>query len=224
MKLAAATSLEILRRSDLWAAAELPFMPIGPGLSQLATYMDLLLKWNKSVNLSGCNEPLGLAKCLIQDSFFLAQVLQSLPVAANAQIYDLGAGAGLPGIPLRIFWQTGQYTWVERSQKRSLFLQNALARLNLPRVHGYSGDVREFLKSRSGTAQIIISRAFLPWRQMLDLCAPALRRTGSLVIMANTSPPTLPCPWLLQKSLVYQIPDVRQRWLWVLGLNPGQSK
>lgn len=210
-------SREALRSPGLWSAPRLPFLPWGDGASRLGLYVDLLLKWNKALNLSGCHDAVSLLGTLVQDSFFLAQFLDRLELGENCRLYDLGAGAGLPGVPLRIFWRRGDYILVERNQKRVIFLQNVLARLCLSRTRIHSGDAEVFIRKRLATADAVISRAFMPWPRILDLCRPAMTRGGQLIIMANQAPPdTLPGCWRLGQTCAYELPGARKRWLWAL--------
>lgn len=215
---AALSSLDSLYRVQFWQAPDAPFLPWGAGAEQLAIYMDMLLKWNKVLNLSGCRNAVSLLRNLIQDSFFLAAFLNELPLEENCAIYDLGAGAGLPGIPLRLFWHRGQYTMVDVSQKRTIFLQNVLARLALPGTQVHAGDAVAFLNAHAAQAHAVISRAFMPWPRLLPFCAPALAPRGLLIIMANEAPPdTLPAPWRVLHSLAYMLDEGKNRWLWALG-------
>lgn len=206
---------KIIAARHLWAAPELPFLPLKSAAHDLAAYMNLLLKWNCQLNLSGCDNALSLMRDLIQDSFFLLKFMQTLPLAPNLQIWDLGAGAGLPGIPLRILSSFGNYTWIEASQKRAIFLQTVQANLHLKNVSGHAGRVEDFFR-QAGKADLIISRAFRPWREILDLCRPKLASGAQIVIMANSSPPDMPPGWRLTSSFPYQLPH-KKRWFWAIS-------
>jgi len=209
---------EILECPDLWAAPGIPFLPAGEGRAQLATYLDMLASWNKVLNLSGCHDVVSLLRDLVQDSFFLARFLEDVFQSKNwtsPQTLDLGAGAGLPGIPLRIFWRDGDFAMIERRQKRSLFLGNVLARLKLPRTSVHCCEARDFLASHK-PAQCILSRAFMPWRAMLSFCCRHLAKNGIVVFMANSNPPGLDPDWRLLASLEYSLPQKRH-WLWAIS-------
>ncbi|MBD5642070.1 MAG: 16S rRNA (guanine(527)-N(7))-methyltransferase RsmG [Desulfovibrio sp.] len=205
----------------LWASDELPFLPYGSGAADLALYLDLLLAWNRKLNLTACQDAVSLLRDLAQDSIFLASFLEELAwrkqwPKTGMQILDLGAGAGLPGIPLRIFWGRGDYTWIERRQKRALFLQNACARLKLANCAGYCGDASDFFKQTRQKARCILSRAFMPWQKLLNFCAGQLASAGSLIIMANHEPPELPAGWRLDSALPCKLP-AKTHWLWALS-------
>ncbi len=99
--------------------------------------------------------------------------------APSFEIWDLGAGAGIPGIPLRILWQLGVYTMIEVRQKRCFFLNTALASLRLPETFVFHGKAEDFMdkkKEKGIYADLILSRAFMPFEKMLPFVAPYLRK------------------------------------------------
>lgn len=207
--------LALVQNSRLWAAPQLPFLPTQQAATQLAAYIELLLAWNRKLNLTGCADPRLLMADLIQDSFFLVRFLEDVfsdyAARMRLRICDLGAGAGLPGVPLRILWPHGQYLWIERGQRRALFLANVNARLRLG-MQGLCASAQSWFGGGE-LVDCIVSRAFMSWRKLLDLCASGLAQAGAVIIMANSAPPALPAPWRLAASLAYA-PCGKQRWLW----------
>ena len=99
----------------------------------LSVYLGLLVKWNSRMNLVGPSTWPDILETLIQDSWHLSDLLQAVEPQPG-QTLVLGAGAGLPGIPLRVFWQAGEYYLVEPRQKRALFMEQAVAHMRLPRT------------------------------------------------------------------------------------------
>lgn len=209
----------LIARPELWAADALPLLPARKAQAELALYLDMLLAWNKKLNLTAYQDPAAILADLIQDSFFLAPFLENLFSGRNWQqtlILDPGAGAGLPGIPLRLVWPHGTYIMIERRQKRALFLQNAISRLKLTDLQIHTGDASDlFLGRCRSKASCILSRAFMPWHELLPFCEPALAQAGLIVIMANQPPPALPQGWRLADSLAYSLP-ARTRWFWAI--------
>lgn len=161
-------------------------------LLALRSYLGLLLKWNSKMNLIGAQTWQEAMSNLIADSFYLAEFINKLPLPNNPETWDLGAGAGLPGIPLRILWSTGYYHLVEVREKRALFLQTALAHLKLSSTYVYRGRAEEFMHtqiSKKKPAHLIISRAFMPWQELTALVQPYLAQEASdkgiLLLMLN---------------------------------------
>lgn len=186
-----------------------------PLAEKLAIYLGTLQKWNTRMNLVGPAQwPQVLAE-LVVDSWHLRPLLATLPLPARPLCLDLGAGAGLPGIPLRLLWQEGRYLLVELRGKRAMFLQQVLALLPLPGTEVFEGRAEEAL-SRHAPVDLVLSRAFMPWPALLELIAPHLAPAGCTVIMANTpAPDPLPPTWRLLSSAAYTAGG-KERHLWAL--------
>lgn len=211
------------------------------GLEQLAVYLELLVQWNKVINLVGTHSWQNAVLRLVADSFFLAKFLDSLPLhaasgafstvadsaEANAdldpapgaalQIWDLGAGAGLPGIPLRMVWDKGEYFMVEVREKRALFLSTVLARTALPRTTVFRGRAEDFFVRQNRPADMIVSRAFMPWEQLLTLVQPVLAPQAMVVFLASDpAPQHLPSGFRLQAQQSYVV-AARKQWFWAIS-------
>lgn len=202
--------------TDLAALPDtLPVKPTPEQLMQLDKYLELLMRWNNSLNLVGHSSRDEILRDLVLDSFYLADFLAGIfPAGSQPHLVDLGAGAGLPGIPLRILWQAGFYDLIEARQKRALFLSNVLAALGLPRVNVFRGRAETFLGALQKPPAAIISRAFMPWPKLLRFCAPFLGPDSLMIILASGAPEKI-VDWHCLKSLPYTI-NSRTRWLWCL--------
>ncbi len=148
---------------------------------KLVLYLDRLAAYNRSFNLVGPENIADILASLVPDSFQLAAMLARLPLPENPLALDCGAGAGLPGIPLRMIWQPGKYTMIEQRRKRALFLENVLAELHLPGTGVFAGDAFKVAEP----ADLIISRAWMPVPKILDYCAARLADGGFAIIFAR---------------------------------------
>ncbi|MDR0816784.1 MAG: class I SAM-dependent methyltransferase [Desulfovibrio sp.] len=186
-------------------------------LEPLAVYLEMLCQWNSVVNLVGLRAWQEILTKLVADSFYLSAFLTRLPLPENAMIWDLGSGAGLPGLPLRLVRPRGEYCFVERREKRALFLSNILSRLRLTDTHVFRGPAEQFFQTRRCPADCIVSRAFMPWRALLDLTLPHLRPSGALIVLALTrAPDSPPEPWRVTAVQSYTIAG-NERWFWALA-------
>lgn len=152
-------------------------------LPVLCGYLGELTRWNKVMNLVGGRTEAQIFPFFL-DSFHLAEFLTTLPLPASPEVWDLGAGAGLPGIPLRSVWQAGRYVLVESREKRALFMQTTLARHPLPGTTVFHGRA-EALMDKSGPVDLILSRAFMPPEKLLPFVQPHLKPGGLLVMLLN---------------------------------------
>ena len=213
---------ERLLPSGLEVAA--PLLEALPG--RLERYLQMLLAWNRAINLTGGRNRADILGRLIPDSFELAAFLESAPLAqvpattGAPRVWDLGAGAGLPGIPLRMVWERGDYTLVEPREKRALFLANALAQLDLPRTTVFRGTAEALFARKPQGADIILSRAFMPWEKLLPFCEPGLAPGGVLIIFASEACADIPAPWRLLAERAYSVGGSR-RWFWALQHREG---
>jgi 16S rRNA (guanine527-N7)-methyltransferase len=96
-------------------------------LSQLGAYYSLLTKWNDRLHLVAPCSPEEFATRHILESLLL---LRHLP--EGAKIADIGSGGGLPVVPCLIARPDLQATMIESSQKKSVFLREALKTFNRP--------------------------------------------------------------------------------------------
>ncbi len=202
----------------------------------LAQYLNLLLKWSRTMNLVGKTTWPEIFRDLAADSLYLAEFLGGQnPLAGGLDLperplcLDLGAGAGLPGIPLRALWTAGDYVMVELREKRTIFLRQAVAELALPGVrvvHGRAEEVtgeltRLGLAGAAGDARadLVLSRAFMPWPTLLPLAAELLAPSGRLIILANEKPPEKPGAlpgFRLLDTRAYPSGG-RERYFWLLS-------
>lgn len=168
----------------------------------LSRYLTLLLKWSRAMNLVGRTGWPEVFRDLAADSLHLARFLSRAGLPPDPLTLDLGAGAGLPGIPLRVLWPEGDYVLVELREKRAIFLTQAVAALRLPRTFALHGRAEEALQALPGLglarlrhgADLVLSRAFMPWPRLLPLAAGLFgpdraAEGGKLVVLANEAPP-----------------------------------
>ena len=198
--------------------AKLNLSPNEANSLALRAYLELLLKWNNKINLTGAASWQEALSNLVADSFYLAEFLTSLNLlSANPQIWDLGAGAGLPGIPLRIIWHQGDYHLVESREKRALFLRVALLHLNLANTFAHAARAEEFMAKqckKGSPANCIISRAFMPWQELTDYVKPYLAPGGILLLMLNGENFTQAIAgWKIVKHSSYSSPNGPRQFL-----------
>lgn len=170
---------------------------------KLALYLRLLVKWNRAMNLVGKGDWRSIFEGLVIDSLYLADFLAGLGVERVS--LDLGAGAGLPGIPLRILREVGEYWLVESREKRAVFLRLALGELKLPGVRVFHGRA-EAMGGIVPRACRVLSRAFMPWPKLLSFVRGMLAPNGLVVVLSNDAPPgadAIPAGWSLAASSGY---------------------
>jgi len=139
-------------------------------MARLEAYLNLISRWQRAINLVG---PATLSDPWRRHLLDSAQLLDHMPKAANA-IYDLGSGAGLPGLVLAIMGQTNIHL-VESDQRKAQFL--SLLDLASPLLHPSSLCL--FLKGRSALDELTEARKC--WRMSADL-SPSLSDSSASVL------------------------------------------
>lgn len=153
---------------------------------RLLDYMALLVKWNRTYNLTAIRDPLAMVGQHLLDSL---AVLPHLPLAANARLADAGSGAGLPGIPLAIARPDWRVTLAEASQKKAAFLRQAAIELHLSNVEVHEGRVEAWRPQP--LFEVVISRAFAALADFIAACRHLLAPAGALAAMTGAAPATL---------------------------------
>src|SRR5262245_2929113 len=87
-----------------------------------ARYLELLMLWNRTHDLTACRTPGEVVTNLFRDSLLFLAVLPELD---RIVAVDIGAGAGIPGIPLRLTLPALELTLIESRRKRVSFLRAA---------------------------------------------------------------------------------------------------
>jgi 16S rRNA (guanine527-N7)-methyltransferase len=149
----------------------------------LLEYVALLVKWNRTYNLTAIRDPLAMVAHHLLDSL---AVLPHLPARAAARLADAGSGAGLPGIPLALARPQWRVALAESSQKKAAFLRQAAIELALDNVEVHEGRVEAW---RPATLfDVVISRAFAALTEFVSLCRHLVAPNGVLAAMTGAAP------------------------------------
>ena len=109
-------------------------------------------------------------------------------IAPGSTVIDIGSGAGLPGIPLAIARPDLQVTLVEPLLRRATFLEAVISRLGLQGVRVVRGRAEEkAVRSDSGTADVVTSRAVAPLERLAGWSAPLVATGGVMVAIKGSS-------------------------------------
>ena len=93
-------------------------------LEQFYTYMNLLIEWNKKINLTAIVEEKDIIIKHFLDSLTISKYINS-----NQKIMDIGTGAGFPGIPLKIVQENINMNLIDSLNKRITFLNEVVNKI-----------------------------------------------------------------------------------------------
>ena len=146
----------------------------------LLEYLALLLRWNRTYNLTAIRDP---------DEMVVRHLLDSLAMQASVQpgaLADLGTGPGLPGIPLAIARADVQVTLVESNGKKARFLREAVRQLKLGNAR--VAESRAEAVDEPGAYAQITARAMDTLAGILEVGGHLLAPGGRLLAMKGVNP------------------------------------
>ena len=147
---------------------------------KMLAFRDLLLKWNKTYNLTALRDPQQAISHHLLDS------LAILPHVPAGSLLDVGSGGGMPGIPLAIACPELSVTLLDSNSKKTAFLRQAAIELALPNISVHCGRVEQYHPPIGFTA--ITSRAFAELADFVCLSRHLLAPGGRWLAMKGVWP------------------------------------
>ena len=135
-------------------------------LEQLEKYYELLIEYNKVMNLTGITE---------KDEVYLKHFYDSLTISKiidlnkENNLCDLGSGAGFPGIVLKIFYPNLSIVLVDSLNKRINFLNKVIEDLNLKKIQAVHARIEDYSKENKENFDVVTARAVAPLNILLEL-------------------------------------------------------
>ena len=148
--------------------------------NKLYMYMNLMLEWNKKINLTSITDEEDIIIKHFVDSLSINKYLSK-----NKNVMDVGTGAGFPGIPLKIFNEDIEFILVDSLNKRINFLEEVKQKLNINKlelVHSRIEDLAKNLKYRE-KIDIVVSRAVANLSVLSEYMLPFVKIGGFCICM-----------------------------------------
>lgn len=151
-------------------------------LAQLNCYLELLLRWNRRINLTGIREPRAILRRLFGESLYLAGV-----VRVRGWLVDVGSGAGFPGLALKLAAPGLKVSLIEPRRRKCAFLKEVARRCGFSSVEVVAERFESWVQSREGEegADLITTRAVAVTPDLLRAMADLLGREGRAVFLTT---------------------------------------
>lgn len=159
--------------------------PSSEEFDSFSRYLTLLLEWNRAHHLTGYRSPSDITEKLFLDSLLFLRWVR--PEAWR--VLDLGAGVGIPGLPMRIVEPRIKLTLLEARRRWTSFLAVAVRELGLQGAQVLGGRAEQLLSSEpalKGAFDLVVTRAAGPIRSILPLALGFLAQGGRLI---SSGPP-----------------------------------
>ena len=157
----------------------------------LRTYVELLLHWNKKINLIGARQEDKIWERHVIDC---AQLVRHIP-PGTGDLIDFGSGAGLPGIILAIMTNK-QVHLIESDKRKCAFLREAASKLELKNVYIHAERIETI---KPWPVEYITARALAPLHSLLELTNPFTHTKTSTFFLKG-------------KTLEQEISDAKLNW------------
>lgn len=145
-------------------------------------YKDLMKEWNEKVNLTAITDDKEIVIKHFVDSI---KAFEFKNLNSSVKIIDVGTGAGLPGIPIKIMNDDAEVVLLDSLQKRINFLNEVISTLKLEgikTVHGRAEDFGTDLNYRE-KFDVAISRAVANMAVLCEFCLPFVKKNGYFVAL-----------------------------------------
>lgn len=165
-------------------------------LAAFDRYQAELLDWNQRFNLTSITDPAEIEVKHFLDSLSCLLALPAIdrrPVAqwlqTSLRAVDIGAGAGFPGLPLKIVWPGLRLTLLETTGKKCRFLQHMVAVLGLADVDVVQSRAEVFGQGAGRQAfDLALGRAVTRLPALLEYALPLLRVGGWFIAQKGRDP------------------------------------
>ena len=148
-------------------------------LNQLDKYYNMLVEYNKNINLTAITEYDQVLLKHFYDSLTITKAIE----LTNQKVCDIGTGAGFPGIVLKIAYPNLEITLVESLTKRCVFLNEVIKELGLEDIKVVNQRAEEFSQNNIEYFDIITSRAVAKLNILLELSIKSLKIGGYYVAL-----------------------------------------
>ncbi len=152
--------------------------------SRFIIYLEQLQKWNETTNLTS----------IVKDEEIVVKHFIDSIAAVRAEsfmdgslVFDIGTGAGFPGIPIKILRPDLRFVLIEPSKKKSSFLRYITGLLRLKDVDIFEGSMEQFVSNsiNQEQANYIVARG-IKFEFIIDLSRAILTKNGRILLFLST--------------------------------------
>jgi len=150
-------------------------------IAQIATYLELLLRWNQRINLTAIRAPEECVTRHFGESLYLSRTVE-----LNGSLLDVGSGAGFPGLALRIVFPELLTTLLEPVAKKRAFLKEVARACGIPHVEVRSERLEDFAaQSEASQFDTVTARAVGQLDRLIPQALEVLKPGGRICLWVS---------------------------------------
>lgn len=149
-------------------------------VNQFETYYELLVEWNKVMNLTGITEYDEVMQKHFVDSL---SIVKAADLGQCKKVLDMGTGAGFPGIPIKIVYPYLEVVLLDSLNKRIKFLNEVIGKLGLSGITAIHGRAEDYAKQKEYREMfdLCVSRAVANLASLSEYCIPYTMLHGNFI-------------------------------------------
>lgn len=145
-------------------------------LNKLNIFYSELIFYNNSFNLTAITE-----ENEVFIKHFLDSIFPQFLIEKNSSVIDIGAGAGFPSIPLKIYRPDLSVTMIDSLNKRVNFLNDVIKKLELENISAFHARAEDFAKTSRESFDYAVVRAVAKIPTLIEYAFPLLKVGGRLL-------------------------------------------
>ena len=149
-------------------------------LNKLNKYYEMLIEYNKVMNLTGITEKKQVYLKHFYDSL---TIVRSINLNEYNTLCDIGTGAGFPGLVIKIFYPHLSVTLVDSLNKRINFLSDVIRELKLTDIETVHARIEDYAHNNKDKFDIVTARAVAPLNILLEYAIPITKVNSYFVAM-----------------------------------------
>lgn len=153
-------------------------------LSKLDIYAKYLIEYNEHTNLTAIKDMEGIYLKHFYDSLTIVKACNFKEVKS---LVDIGTGAGFPGVVIKIFFPHLKVTLIDSNNKKILFLNNLIQKLELENIEAINMRSEEYAQKFKDTFDVATARAVTTLPALIELCLPLVKVGGYFIPLKEMS-------------------------------------